>query len=180
MSDRERLLELVRGCVHKGEVILASGAKSDFYLDARLVTLTTLGSRLVGQAALDHARELGATGVAGPTVAACPIVSAVGVLADQAAVPLKLSYVRAAAKGHGMQKAVEGPPLGPEDKVLIVDDVMTSGGSLLKAVDQLKETGCQVLGAWCIVDRQAGGRERVEEAGVPFAALFTRAEVQGA
>jgi len=179
--DRARLLEMVRGSVAEGEVTLASGAKSDFYVDGRLVTLSPEGSRLVGEAVLEAVERFGATAVGGPTTGACPMVTAAGVLAAERGLPLKLCYVRAAPKGHGMERSIEGPPVEASDKVLIVDDVMTSGGSLLRAVERVRqELGCEVVGAWCVVDREAGGREKVEAAGLRFEAAFTKADVRGA
>jgi orotate phosphoribosyltransferase len=179
--DRDRLKTLIEASVHKGEVTLASGKKSDFYVDGRLVTLSAEGSRLIGEEVLDLIQELGVTAVAGPTTGACPMVSAAGVLAAQSGVPLKLAYVRAAPKGHGMQKSIEGPALGAGDTVLMVDDVMTSGGSMVRAIERLQEeTGAKVVCAFCLVDRQAGGQEALDAAGVPFRALFTRADLQTA
>jgi orotate phosphoribosyltransferase len=177
---RQRLLELVRACVFQGTVTLASGKTSDFYVDGRLVTLTGEGSCLLGEVILERARAQGATAIAGPTTGACPLVTAAGVLAHQAGESFKLSYVRSAPKGHGLQKAVEGPPLGPEDKVLMVEDVVTSGGSVLRAVERLQEdTGAKVLAVLCVVDREAGGAEAFARAQVPLEALFTKAEVRG-
>ena len=177
--DRARLLALLQACIARGEVTLASGQKSDFYVDGRLVTLSPEGAALAGEAVLETARELGATAVAGPTTGACPMVTAAGVLSHQAGRPLKTVYVRAQAKGHGLQKSIEGPPLGAADRVLLVDDVMTSGGSLLQAAERVREeTGCPIVGVFCLVDRQAGGREKVQAAGYRFQAAFTRAELQ--
>lgn len=176
---RGRLLELVRACVSQGTVTLASGKTSDFYVDGRLVTLTGEGSVLLGEVILERARALGATAIAGPTLGACPMVTAAGVLAHQRGESFKLTYVRSVAKGHGMQKAVEGPALSSEDRVLMVEDVVTSGGSVLRAVERLEaDTGASVLAVLCIVDRQAGGAEAFAESGVPLEALFTRADVQ--
>lgn len=178
--DRERLRELILACIHQGEVTLASGAKSDFYVDGRLVTLSAEGSALVAEAVLEEARSRGATALGGPTTGACPMVSASGLLAHQRGVALKLCYVRAQAKGHGLQKAIEGPPLGAGDRVLVVDDVMTSGGSVAQAIERLREqgNGAEVVGAFCLVDREAGGRERIEALGVPFRALYTRSDLK--
>lgn len=177
--DRARLLQLFQACVARGEVTLASGQKSDFYVDGRLVTLAPEGALLVGSAVLTAAREVGATAVAGPTTGACPMVTAAGVLSQQAGRPLKTVYVRAQAKGHGLQKSIEGPALSPHDRVLLVDDVMTSGGSLLQAAERLRaEVGCPIVGVFCLVDRQAGGREKVEAAGYRFLCAFTRADLQ--
>jgi orotate phosphoribosyltransferase len=177
--DRQRLKTLIKGCVHEGTVTLASGKTSEFYVDGRLVTLDCEGSRLIGEEVLDLAQELKATALGGPTTGACPMVSAAGVLAAEAGVPLKLFYVRGAPKGHGMQKAIEGAALGPEDRVLIVDDVMTSGGSVLKAIERIREeTGATVTDAFCLVDREAGGRELLAAGDVELHALFTRADLK--
>lgn len=180
-SDRARLTELVAACVAKGEVTLASGKKSDFYVDGRLVTLSPEGSLLLGRAILEVVRQRGVTALGGPATGACPMVSAAGVLAAQEGVPLKLFYVRAEPKGHGLQKSIEGPALTKDDRVLIVDDVMTSGGSIIKAVERLRqEVGCEVAGALTIVDREAGGREALAAAGVELTSLLTRTDVQRA
>lgn len=177
--DRDRLLALLGACVARGEVTLASGQKSDFYVDGRLVTLSPEGAALVGQAVLEAAAGVGATAVAGPTTGACPMVTAAGVLAHQAGRPLKTVYVRAQAKGHGLMKSIEGPALSKDDRLLLVDDVMTSGGSLLQAAERVRaEVGCPIVAVFCLVDRQAGGREKVEAAGYRFLSAFTRADLQ--
>ncbi len=177
--DRERLRELILGCVHEGEVTLASGKKSDFYVDGRLVTLSAEGSALVGEAVLEEARDRGATALAGPTTGACPMVSAAGLLAHQQGKTYKLAYVRSVPKGHGLQKAIEGPALSKDDRVLVVDDVMTSGGSVAQAIERLREeTGAEVVGAFCLVDREAGGKERLAEVGVELRSLYTRSDLK--
>lgn len=174
-TPNDRLKQLLASCIAEGPVTLSSGKVSDFYLDGRLATLSPEGSLLIARAVLDVARELGVTALGGPTVAACPMVSAAGVLAAQEQVPLKLFYVRSQRKGHGMQKAIEGPPLTSDDRALIVDDTMTSGGSLLQAVERVREeAGAEVVSVFCLVDRQEGGTERLTEAGVPCRALFRR------
>lgn len=173
-----QLSAALAACVHKGPVTLASGKVSDFYVDGRLLTLDAQGSLLVGQAVLERVKALGATAVAGPTTGACPIVSAAGVLAAQEGLPLRLVYVRSQAKGHGMEKAVEGPPLSAEDKVLFVEDVVTSGGSLARAVERLRaDTPATVIGALCLLDRQAGGAAAMAEIGVELHALATRSDL---
>ncbi|MGE0710019.1 MAG: orotate phosphoribosyltransferase [Planctomycetota bacterium] len=174
-----RLLELVRGCVAQGPVVLSSGQTSDFYVDGRLVTLSPEGSALIGAAALALARELEVTALVGPTTGACPMVSAAGVLAWQQGAPLKLAYVRAQAKGHGMQKAIEGPALGPSDRVLVVDDVLTSGGSLRLAIERLREeTGAGVVHALVVLARPAGGAAALVALGVSVHALLRRQDLQ--
>lgn len=176
--NETHLKELLQACVVRGQVTLASGKTSDFYVDGRKVTINSEGSRLVGEAILDLVQELGVTAVGGPTTGACPMVSATGVLAAQAGIPLKLFYVRAVAKGHGLQKAIEGAALDASDRVLLVDDVLTSGGSLVKAVERVREeTPAKVKAAFVLVDRQAGGEERLAEADIALHAFANRAQL---
>lgn len=174
---RIRLKEKVTSAVRIGEFTLSSGKTSNFYVDCRLVTLDPEGSSLIGATILEVVLESGATALGGPVTAACPIISATGVMAFKDNVPLKLCYVRSSPKEHGLKKAVEGPALTKNDRVLVVDDVCTSGGSLVRAVESLREeTGCQVVGAFVLVDREEGGRERLMEVGVELSALFTKNE----
>ena len=176
--DRARLKELVSACISRGEVTLASGKKSDFYVDGRLVTIHPEGSLLIGRAILEVIRERGVTAIGGPVTGACPMVSATGVVAAIAGIPIKLFYVRAEPKGHGLQKTIEGPALSKDDRVLVVDDVMTSGGSMIKAVERIRaEGGCEVVGALTIVDREAGGREAMAAAGIELMSFLTRRDL---
>lgn len=182
-KDTARLRELVASTVKHGTFTLASGETSDFYFDGRLVTLDQEGSLLVGAEAADVARRLGVTALGGPATAACPIVTAAGICARMGSprLDLKLFYCRAEAKKHGTKKMVEGPLLGKDDRVLVVDDVVTSGGSFLKAIAALREeTQAQIVGAFALVDRLQGGREKLREAGVELHAVFTRADFPAA
>src|SRR5579872_1456738 len=173
--DTARLKELVAKTVKHGTFTLASGETSDFYIDARLVTLDQEGSLLVGAEAAERARALGATALGGPATAACPIVTAAGICARELGLPLKLFYVRGEAKKHGTKKLIEGPLLDEKDRVLVVDDVVTSGGSFLKAVAALKEeTKARIVGAFALVDRLQGGREKLQQDGVELHSVFTR------
>jgi orotate phosphoribosyltransferase len=178
-KERSRLRDLVAACVSKGEVTLASGAKSDFYVDGRLVTLSAEGSLLLGKAILEFVRERKVTALGGPVTGACPMVTAAGVLAAQQGVPLKLFYVRSEPKGHGLQKVIEGPALAKTDRALIVDDVITSGGSIIKAVERVKaEAGCEMIGALCVVDRESGGKEALAKAGIELSSLLTKRDLK--
>jgi orotate phosphoribosyltransferase len=180
-ADLLRLRDLVKASIARGTVTLASGKTSDFYVDGRLVTLSPEGSVLIGKACLALAKERQATAIVGPVTGACPMVTAAGVLAAQEGTALKLAYVRAEPKGHGLQKAIEGPALTKDDRVLVVDDVMTSGGSVLKAIERLEaETGCKVLAAMTVVDREAGGREALEKAGVELVSVLTKRQLTAA
>jgi orotate phosphoribosyltransferase len=178
-AERARLRELVAACVSQGEVTLASGAKSDFYIDGRQVTLTPEGSLLLGRAIVEACRERKVTALGGPVTGACPLVTAAGVIAAQQGLALKLFYVRSEPKGHGLQKAIEGPPLARTDRALIVDDVITSGGSIIKAVERVRaEAECEVVGALCVVDRESGGREVLARAGIELWSLLSRRDLK--
>ncbi len=173
-----RLKEKIQSCIQTGEVKLASGKVTDFYFDGRLVALDPEGSALLAELFLDEVRsrpEIQAVG--GPTSGADPIVSSLGVLAHQQSVPLQLFYVRKEAKAHGMQKRVEGPPLPKGAKVFLVDDVLTTGGSLLKAVQAVREEAeVEVVGAMVVVDRQEGGEENLKADGLELISLFKKSD----
>lgn len=172
---RARLREKLTGCIQTGKIVLSSGKETDFYFDGRLVSLDPEGSVLIAELVLDEIRRRGLQGVGGLTSGADPITSSVGVLAHQRGVPLKLFYVRKAAKGHGMQKRIEGPPLPRDLQVAMVDDVVTTGGSLIQARDALRdEAGVVVTDAIVVIDREEGGREMLEEAGIRLTSLFAR------
>ncbi len=181
-AERERLRQLVAGCVKRGEFVLASGRKSDFYFDGKEVLLTPEGSYLAAKVILRELLDPRVTAVGGLTAGADPLVSAIGVLAWLERRPLKLFYVRKEPKKHGTRKFVEGPPLGPDDAVAIVDDVVTTGESIRQAAARVaEEARARIVQIVALVDRQEGGREALEHAGLaPFAAVFTREELLGA
>ena len=178
-GDRERLREKLSSCIQTGQVTLSSGKVTDFYFDGRLVTLDAEGSVLVGKLVLDElvARGIGAAG--GLTSGADPITSAMGVLAWQRGVPMRLFFVRKEKKDHGTQKRIEGPEIPGDGSVSIalVDDVLTTGGSLLKARDALvEEVGVTPTVACVIVDREEGGVERLASEGIEAVSLFRRSD----
>lgn len=179
-SHRERLRKKLAGCIQTGRITLSSGKVTDFYFDGRLVTLDPEGSVLVGELMLEELVARGVQAVGGLTSGADPLTSAIGVLAHQRGVPLRLFFVRKERKGHGTGKVVEGPPLVREGetselKVALVDDVLTTGGSLLKARDALlKDDGLRPGLALVIVDREEGGRERLAAEGIELVSLFRR------
>lgn len=172
---RPRLKKKLAGCVRTGKITLSSGQETDFYFDGRLVSLDPEGSVLIAELLLAEIQELGISAIGGPTMAADPLTSSVGVLAYQRGVPLKLFYVRKQGKKHGMQRRVEGPPLPADSHVALVDDTLTTGGSLLSARDTLREEiGIEAKVAFVIVDREESGRERLESAGLEVHALFRK------
>ncbi|HET7631007.1 MAG TPA: orotate phosphoribosyltransferase [Gemmatimonadaceae bacterium] len=180
MSGHPQLAALLARLSYKeGDFTLASGAKSTFYLDAKQVTYHPDGAPIVGAAVHALARDLGATAVGGPTLGADAIVLASVVASAGTDHPLTGFIVRKDAKKHGLGKWVEG--VIPEGKkVVVVEDVVTSGGSLLKAVEHVREAGARIVVATAVVDREQGGRAAIEAAGIPFRPLCTISEVRAA
>ena len=173
MDARERLLDVLRshGLV-LGEVTLASGRTAQYYVDARRALLTVAGFRAAGELVAAEAERLGAAAVGGPTLGADPIACS----ALYASERLKAFFVRKERKEHGLQRWIEGPPVEPGERALVVEDVVTSGGSLVTAIERLQEEGIELAGALTIVDRLAGGGEAIERAlgsGLPYVSLFT-------
>jgi len=153
-----------------GEVVLTSGATAQYYVDAKRAILRPAGFRALGELVAQRARELGATAVGGLTMGADPVACAA--LAGGADV--KAFFVRKETKAHGLQRRVEGPPLEPGERCLVVEDVVTTGGSTLVAIAALQEAGMEVVGVTTVLDRLAGGGERIAAAaGAPYAPLTT-------
>lgn len=171
-----RLLAILREkSVLRGEFTLASGKKSNVYVDARLTTLHALAMPLIGGAFLAKLRERGwaPDAVGGLTMGADPIVVAVAresVSGDQ---PIDAFLIRKEAKGHGRGRFVEGIPSGAGLSAVIVEDTSTTGGSTIKAIERAREFGFEVLGAVTLVDREEGAREAIEAAGCGFDRIFT-------
>lgn len=173
--ERARLLHLIRTLsLKRGRFVLASGAVSDTYLDLRLTTTHPEGARLSARFLLQEAARLRANRIGGPTLGADPLVGAAVALSD--ADGPRAFMVRARTKDHGTGRLIEGH-LEPGDRALVLDDVVTAGGSILHACEAVREAGAEVAGAFCLVDRGQGGREKLQSAGAPLTALFTLEEV---
>jgi orotate phosphoribosyltransferase len=181
MSDRQRLLELLtRLAYEKRKVVLSSGRESDFYIDTKQASLTAEGHVLVGRLVLAEMRAHfpAAQAVGGMTMGADPIASAAALTSFLEAPPgIPAFYVRKEPKGHGTNQWLEGKKAIPAGAgVAVVEDVVTTGASTLKAVERVRSEGFQVLGVIALVDREEGGRQAVEAAGVPLRALFGRSD----
>jgi orotate phosphoribosyltransferase len=179
MSDRDRLLELLRErSFEKKRVILASGKESDFFIDCKQTALMAEGHVLLGRLMLDAALALAGgrvDAVAGVVVGGCPLASAVSLTSQLRGAPLPALYVRKDRKDHGSTKRVEGDKALPRGaRVVLLEDVVTTGGSTLAAVEALREVGAEVAGVVAIVDRAEGGADAIRAAGVPFRALTER------
>lgn len=171
MSDRERLLDEIKnkGIVH-GRVVLSSGKEADFYVDLRRITLDGTAAPLVGRVMLDLTEDLDYEAVGGLTLGADPVATAMLHAAAARGRTLDAFVVRKAGKAHGLQRRIEGPDVAGR-RVLAVEDTTTTGGSVLTAVEALREAGAQVVGIATIVHR--GGDEALAGAGVPYRSAYT-------
>jgi orotate phosphoribosyltransferase len=167
----ELLAQLREHALIVGEVVLTSGATAQYYVDAKRAILRPAGFRALARLVAAEARERGATAVGGLTMGADPIACAA--LAGGAEV--KAFFVRKEAKAHGLQRRIEGPDLDPGERCLVVEDVVTTGGSTVAALDALREAGHEVVGVVAVLDRLAGGDAAIREAaaGAPYRPLVT-------
>ena len=171
---KQRLLALLKKeAFKKGNFVLSSGKASTYYLDGRIITLTPEGAYLVASIMLELVKGLPVTAIGGPTLGADPIVGAIAVLSHMHSIPMKTFIVRKAAKGHGMHRQIEGPALKAGDKVIVVDDVATSGKALLEAKEALEKIGVVIEKAIVIVDRCEGAKENLAHAGIQLDAIFS-------
>ncbi len=173
MSNKSDWIRLVRDyALEFGDFTLASGQKANFYLDCRKVTMHSTGASVIADAMLELLDSDWPDAVGGMAVGAVPIAAAMLARAGAKQRPLAGFFVRKEAKKHGKYHAVEGPVL-PGQRAVVVEDVVTTGGSSLLAIEQCRQFGLVVDRVLAIVDRQAGGAERFAEAGCPLTALLT-------
>ena len=175
-DDRERLLALVRAtAVVHGRVVLSSGAEADYYVDLRRITLHHEAAPLVGRAMLEllDGRGLAPDAVGGLTMGADPVAGAMLHAAAARGRDLDAFVVRKQGKAHGLQRQIEGPGVEGRD-VVAVEDTMTTGGSVMTAVEALRAHGANVLAVAVLVDRDTGARERIEAEGLDYLAVFTK------
>jgi len=174
-SARERLVEELRThALVIGDVVLTSGQTAHYLIDAKRAILLPAGFRALSELVAHQARAWTATAVGGMTMGADPIACAA--LAGGADV--KAFFVRKEVKTHGLSRRIEGPLLEPGERCMLVEDVVTTGGSTVRALEALRAEGHEVCGVLAICDRLAGGAETIErEADAPFVALTTIDEV---
>lgn len=157
-----------------GEVTLTSGAIAQYYVDAKRAILRPVGFQALGELLAEHAGEREATAVGGLTMGA----DAVACAALAGGADVKGFFVRKEVKRHGLSRRIEGPLLGPDDRCLVVEDVVSTGGSTVVAIEALREAGHAICGVVSVLDRLAGGGERIEAAAqAPYVALTTIDEV---
>ncbi|MGB3402615.1 MAG: orotate phosphoribosyltransferase [Microcoleaceae cyanobacterium] len=161
----------------EGDFVLSSGQRSTYYINGKQVTLHPLGALAIGRLLLDMLPQT-TSAVAGLTLGADPIVSAVSVVSAYEHQPVTALIIRKEAKGHGTMAYIEGPQLPPGAEVVVLEDVVTTGQSALKAVNRLQDAGYQVNQIISLIDRQQGGAQLYQEAGLQFDALFTIDELK--
>ncbi len=170
MSARDALKEeILKKAVIHGKVILSSGKEAEYYVDLRRVTLDSIAAPLVGEVMLELTKDLDFEAVGGLTLGADPVATAMMHVAARKGRKIDAFVVRKAEKAHGLQRRIEGPDVKGR-KVLAVEDTSTTGGSVLTAVEALKEAGAIVVGVAVIVER--GARSRVEVASLPYLAAY--------
>jgi orotate phosphoribosyltransferase len=154
-----------------GEVTLTSGANAQYYVDAKRAILRPEGFTALGELVGAEAGRVGATAVGGMTMGADPVACA----ALAARADIKAFFVRKERKEHGLQRWIEGPALEPGERCLVVEDVVTTGGSTISAIERVREEGLEVAGVVSVLDRLAGGGEAIRDAadGAPYVALTT-------
>ena len=176
---RQRLLTILcQQAYFRQPVILSSGKESQYYIDCRRVTLSAEGAFLTARLLLAALAGTGVQAIGGLTLGADPLVAAVAAMSFAAGEPVQGFIIRKEAKKHGQRRSMEGPELPAGTAVAIVDDVATTGGSLVTAIERVRqETDWQIARVLCLVDRQEGARARVAQAGHELFALFTAQEL---
>lgn len=181
MNDRDRLRELLlERSVRTGDFVLASGRRSDFYVDARRTTMSGEGQMRIGRLGLEAIDNAGwkPDAVGGLTLGADPVAYAIAHAAALAGRNLDAFTVRKQPKEHGTGRRIEGGFREGMD-VVVVEDVVTTGESALRAVEAVRAEGGRVIGVLAVVDREEGGRERIETEGLSLVALFGATELRG-
>jgi orotate phosphoribosyltransferase len=170
-TARDRLVrELREHALVIGEVVLTSGRTASYYVDAKRAILRPAGFAALGELVAAYASKWRATALGGLTMGADPVACA-GLAAGAAC---NAFFIRKESKSHGLQRRIEGPPLGPGDRCLVVEDVVTTGGSTLVAIEALRDAGHEICGVISVLDRLAGGGEAIAAAaGAPYVALTT-------
>ncbi|MDD5195159.1 MAG: orotate phosphoribosyltransferase [Candidatus Omnitrophica bacterium] len=173
----EKLLILLKNqALYKGPVTLASGKISNFYIDVRRVSLSSEGIYLISNLVWGLIKNDNISAIGGPTLGADPIVGAVCCLAHLDKKTLEGFLIRKSPKEHGRQQLIEGKELAPGARVVVIDDVATSGGSFVKAIEVLRQAKVEIVKAIAIVDREEGAIENLSKFNCPFVSLFTKSD----
>lgn len=176
-EERTQLLQLFNEkALQRGEFTLVSGAKSSYYIDGKLVTFHPQGAYWSARMILDIIRDQKVDAVGGMAMGAIPIACAVAALSAAESKPVASFTVRKESKGHGTQKRIEGY-LEPNWRVVLLEDVISTGNSTLKAIEQVEKAGAKVIQVVALLDRLMGAQETLSQAGYPLVSLFTRKDL---
>ncbi len=177
-EEREELRQIIiRDAYFREKIVLSSGKESDYYIDARRVTLTAQGAYLCARIILDVIGHDDIDAIGGPTLGADPMIGALSVLSYQAGRPINTFIIRKIPKAHGKQQQVEGPLLKKGSRVVLIDDVATTGKAFIQSIDVLKKMDIHIHKAICIVDRGEGARQAVMQKNCELVSLFDISEI---
>jgi len=168
---------LERQSLRRGQFTLASGKTSSYYIDGKLTAMHPQGACLIAKAILEEVRNLPIDAIGGMDMGATPIVGAVAAISQTMGKPFPVFVVRKDVKKHGTMKLIEGPIPNSPSKVVIIDDVVTTGDSIVKAIDAVQNAGHEVLLAISVLDRNAGATEALAARGVPYQPLVTLKDI---
>jgi orotate phosphoribosyltransferase len=168
------LFEMIKKYAFKnGNYILSSGKRSKYYIDMRQITLSSKGLFLCTELVFDHIKDLDFTAIGGIELSAVPIIGGISLKLHGINPNYKYFVVRKESKNHGTQKLIEGQNLNNNDKVIIVDDVLTTGNSIVKVIDTIDKLNCEIVKVIVLVDRDKGGKELLNKLGIEVESLFT-------
>ncbi len=170
---RELFFILKTKAFFTGKFILSSGKESNFYLDARLVSLSAAGAYYTGRIMLDMAKNETLDAIGGPTLGADPMVGAIASISFQQGKPINTFIIRKQPKAHGKGQQLEGPALAEGAKVVIIDDVATTGKAFVESIEVLQKMNIKIVKAICIIDRGEGAKEALAKYNVPMESIFS-------
>ncbi|MDD4182684.1 MAG: orotate phosphoribosyltransferase [Candidatus Omnitrophica bacterium] len=174
---RDELLSLLKkDAWYKGEIKLSSGKTSNFYIDVRRVSLSSQGIYLISHLMWELIKDDRISAIGGPTLGADPIVAGVCMVSHMQKKLLNAFLIRKTPKSHGRQQLIEGKELKPGDRVVIVDDVATSGSSLIKSIEILAKEKIQIVKALAVIDREEGAEENLAKLSCPLVSLFKKSD----
>lgn len=174
---KQKLLELIKQkAITKGRFTLASGKESNYYIDLRLITLSAEGAYYTAQTILEELRNDEVDAIGGLTIGADPIAAAVAAESYKTKKPINAFIVRKEEKKHGKGKQIEGP-LKENARVVVVDDVATSGGSILKAIEALEKEKHKIIKVIALVDREEGAKEAIQEKGYKLTTIYNKKDL---
>ncbi|MBG0789025.1 MAG: orotate phosphoribosyltransferase [Desulfovibrionaceae bacterium] len=183
MTELKRNLAklLLKLSYKEGDFTLTSGKKSEYYFDCKQTALHAEGGYLIGRLFFEMLRKYDVDGVGGMTLGADPLITAVTVVSHLEGRPLPGFIIRKKSKGHGTDQYLEGLANFKEgDKVVLLEDVCTTGGTLITSAQRVRDAGLKIVGVLAVLDREEGGREKLAEAGLALDAIFTRQELLAA